>query len=518
MLMIWIGIHNDIREAYTFICLNYEAEEDEIVLVGFSRGAFAARALSFLLDKLGVLRKAGLKHLGVLYEKWNASYKSKDNADANAEWNTMRDKLEQKQLLLKNPCIIACAVWDTVAALPKDELSFVDQKIPRSVRLAVHALALNEQRTQFTPLLWHEDEGRTNPPRLHQCWFLGSHSDVGGGNSYPDLANIAFAWVISHLQNLVGFSEDAIYDITQNIQTELELDPPKTSIRRKGNGHYEFSLHLPVEEFQSRTDTHVGWFALAQRAAGWDHRKPLSSGDRAQEKVHWSVQKLLDKKVVSACRPLELVAAQHRPIEEPRAFERSILAVWIARQCHEALRLILVPDISEEPLPGSETRMMLNVNFSTILQTSPNGQFSTNPWGATADTMSKLSVAIIPIYAVLWPCKEDDNMHPTDDQVPDPWSVLTKAVYASHVSIKVCGEADLDFRTYKNRLLQRQLNGRTLRTPTSTLTLIARFLRWIGIPRSIPTLEGQITIPFAPEGDLIGNHDTQDVLIPERML
>lgn len=516
--MIWIGIHNDIREAYTFICLNYEAKEDEIVLVGFSRGAFAARALNFLLDKLGVLRKAGLRHLGVLYEKWKASYQTEDNIDANTEWNIMRDKLEQKQLLLKDPCITACAAWDTVAALPKDELNFVDQKIPQSVRLAIHALALNEQRTRYTPLLWHEDEGRTEPTRLHQCWFLGSHSDVGGGNSYPDLANITFAWVISHLQNLVGFSEDAIYDVTQNIQTELKLDPPKSSIRRKGNGHYEFLLRLPVEEFQSKTDTHVGWFALAQRAAGWDHRKPLSSGDKAQEKLHWSVQRLLDKKVVSACRPLELVAAQHRPIEEPRAFERSILAVWIARQCHEALRLMLEPEISEQPLPGSETGSILIRTFATILEVSPNGQVSTNIFGVPAVTMSKLSVAIIPIYAVLWPHEEDDNMHPTDDQVPDPWSVLTEAIYASNVSIKVCGEADWNFRTHKNRLIQRPLNGKTFGSPISTLTLIARFRRWIGIPRSIPTLEGQITIPFGPEGDLIGNHDTQDVLIPGRMV
>ena len=63
--------------------------------MGFSRGAFAARALSFLLDKLGILRKAGLKHLGVLYEKWKASYHTHGNADADGEWNTMRDNLEQ---------------------------------------------------------------------------------------------------------------------------------------------------------------------------------------------------------------------------------------------------------------------------------------------------------------------------------------------------------------------------------------------------------------------------------------
>lgn len=476
--------------------------------MGFSRGAFAARALSFLLDKLGVLRKAGLKHLGVLYEKWKTSYQTEDNTDANAEWNTMRDRLKEKQLLLKDPCITACVAWDTVAALSKDELSFVDQRIPQSVRLAIHALALNEQRTQFTPLLWHEDEVRT---RLHQCWFLGSHSDVGGGNSYPDLANIAFAWVISHLQNVVDFSKDAIYDITQNFQTELELDPPPTSIRINGNGHYEFNLHFPVEEFQSKTDTHVGWSALAQRVAGWDYRKPLSSGDEARETVHWSVQRLLDKKIVSVCHPLELIAAQRLDgrIEKPRAFERRVLAVWIARQCHEALRLMLGSDNTGKPLSKSVREFKFNI----IAHNSLNGQVSTNLFGATADRMSKLSVTVIPIYAVLWPLEEDDDTHPIDDQISDPWSVVTETAYASYVSIKICGEAEVNMRTHKNTLFRLPLNGKQFRAITSTLTLIFRFRRWIGISRSVPTLKGQIEMPFASESDLIGNNDIQDVLI-----
>lgn len=176
------------------------------------------------------------------------------------------------------------------------------------------------------------------------------------------------------------------------------------------------------------------------------------------------------------------------------------------------------PDNNTQPLPGNETKSMLRVTFNTLRQSSPNGQVFTNFRAVTADTMSKLSVAIIPIYAVLWPYKKDDNMHPTDDQVPDPWSVVTEAVYASHVSIKVCGEGYWNIRAYKNRLFGRSLNGMLFGMPTSTLTPIARFRCWIGIPRSIPTLEGQITIPFAPEGGLIGNYDTQDVLIPERMV
>ena len=511
MLITRIGIHNDIREAYTFICLNYDNEEDEIVLVGFSRGAFAARALSYLLDKLGVLRKAGLKHLGVLYEKWKTSYQNEDDTDAHNKWNAMRDRLEQDQLLSKNPCISAFAAWDTVAALRKDELNFVNQKIPQSVRVAIHALALNEQRTQYTPLLWHEDEERTGPTRLHQCWFLGSHSDVGGGNPSPDLANITFAWVISYLQHLVAFSEEAIYDITQNFQTELELKPLRPSIRINGNGYYIFSLHLPVEEFQSKTDTQVDWFAWAQRATGWGYRKALSSGDRAQERVHWSVQRLLDKKIVSSCPPLKLIAAQHRQVEEPRIFERQILAVWIARQCHEALKVMLGHSVNELPLPGIEA------NFTTLRHTNPGGQVSKSYFAATNDERSTLSLATIPIYAILWWHEKDGKMHLTDDHIPDPWSVETTTVYASHVSIKVVGEVDFNVQSHKNRPIKLSLNGRTLGKPTSTLTRIAQLRHWIGIPGSIAVLEGQIKIPFAPEGDLIGNHNTQNIPIPGHM-
>lgn len=150
--------------------------------MGFSQDAFAARALSYLLDKPGVLRKAGLKHLGVLYETWNASYQNGDDTDAHTKWNTMRDNLEQDQLLLKDHRISVFAARDTVAALSKKELSFVDQKIPQSVRVAIHALALKEQRTRFTPLLWHEDGGGQGQRDCINVGFLRSHSDVRGGN------------------------------------------------------------------------------------------------------------------------------------------------------------------------------------------------------------------------------------------------------------------------------------------------------------------------------------------------
>ena len=83
--------------------------------------------------------------------------------------------------------IRACTVWDTVSALGNPLLKSskasmlprVDTHVPEVVELALHALALNEYRKHFLPDLWKSH----NPQKtlLKQCWFLGAHSDVGGG-------------------------------------------------------------------------------------------------------------------------------------------------------------------------------------------------------------------------------------------------------------------------------------------------------------------------------------------------
>lgn len=134
---------------------------------------------------------------------------------------------------------------------------------------------------------------------------------------------------------------------------------------------------------------------------------------------------------------------------------------------------------------------MFRFTFSTLCHMSSDGKVFKEYFRATPNAMIKLSITIIPIYAVLWAHREDNDTHPDDNQVRDPWSVVTKAQYASHISIKVCGEAVFNLRMAKNRPYEILLNGKTLNTPTSTLTRIARFLRWIGIRRSIPILEGK---------------------------
>jgi uncharacterized protein (DUF2235 family) len=110
-------------------------------------------------------------------------------------------------------------LWDTVAAygLPIVEmtrgvdkwlwpLELPDQDFNSAIKKARHALAIDEERQTFSPVLWNETDENTKPSgeirsasdeTLLQVWFSGVHSNVGGG--YPDdaMANVSFAWMLA---------------------------------------------------------------------------------------------------------------------------------------------------------------------------------------------------------------------------------------------------------------------------------------------------------------------------------
>jgi hypothetical protein len=62
-------ILQDIVECYRFICDNY-AVGDEIVLIGFSRGAFTARSVADMVCTLGFLNHAGIEQLPHIFNDY----------------------------------------------------------------------------------------------------------------------------------------------------------------------------------------------------------------------------------------------------------------------------------------------------------------------------------------------------------------------------------------------------------------------------------------------------------------
>jgi hypothetical protein len=99
-------------------------------------------------------------------------------------------------------------VWDTVDAvgLPIAAPAFVnhviysfkfpDRILNSSVAHACHALALDEERESFAPVLW--DETKTpDPARIEQVWFAGVHSNVGGGYPRQGMSLVPLDWIMT---------------------------------------------------------------------------------------------------------------------------------------------------------------------------------------------------------------------------------------------------------------------------------------------------------------------------------
>jgi hypothetical protein len=91
--------------------------------------------------------------------------------------------------------------WDSKNVKP---YSFVNTKVAQQVQHAFHALAIDEHRNLFSPTLWEQPDEPHRLNILKQCWFPGSHSNIGG--SWPDagISNISLAWMISMLEDTDG--------------------------------------------------------------------------------------------------------------------------------------------------------------------------------------------------------------------------------------------------------------------------------------------------------------------------
>ncbi len=219
------GLVTRIVRGYTFISRNYQVG-DRIFIIGFSRGAYTARALAGLIAARGLLdaQKVDLAtNREQAYRLGSAEWFAyrRQALDSRKDW---LNKLEEiafdlpgflqappKAPRIADVAMEAVVVWDTVGALgipaynlktdtQLDVFQFADLKLSAKVRNGRHVVAVDERRSNFTPTLWNAD------PRIVQVLCPGSHSDVGGG--YPvdgnqsGLSDGTLQWVTGELTRL----------------------------------------------------------------------------------------------------------------------------------------------------------------------------------------------------------------------------------------------------------------------------------------------------------------------------
>jgi len=281
-----IGLKRNVIDIYSFCCRNYQPG-DRIFGFGFSRGAFTIRVVAGFIARVGLVRYDGNDaHLARDAEIAYRHYRKARNFHSGIfvkQLRALRDFVSHfifrkptfEQLSVREiDKIDFLGVWDTVDAYggPIEEitravdyfywpLSMPDQFMNYKIGRACHALALEEERDAFRPILWDDRyvrEGdrlfpvghnwtppRTPDPgkphiddeRISQVWFVGVHSDIGGGYSRDGLAHHALAWMMqrAHVYGL-------FYLPLQQDLLELRVDPyDKLNDSRHGlSGYYRY--------------------------------------------------------------------------------------------------------------------------------------------------------------------------------------------------------------------------------------------------------------------------------------
>lgn len=199
-LMMGRGLSSRIIQAYGWLSKEYRPG-DRIYMFGYSRGAFAIRSLAGMIARIGLLHPDRVNqryiHLAWRYYSEGGPYH-------------LIERFQRQRTRLDVPVrMVGC--FDTVMALgirlpllwmlTEPRFRFHDTHLGREVEYGFQALALNETRAAFQPILWDDN---SEARHIEQMWFQGAHADIGGQLSGLEfarpLANIPLVWMLNHAQ------------------------------------------------------------------------------------------------------------------------------------------------------------------------------------------------------------------------------------------------------------------------------------------------------------------------------
>jgi hypothetical protein len=205
-----VGLDRNVRELYTFLVRHWE-KGDRIYMFGFSRGAFTVRLLADLIASCGLLdlqRIPSEKELNRLVKSaYSCSLKGYYYPAIPRTFKGKFSRYKQDGEV----DIHFMGVWDTVGAigLPFKEVRYAMHNwmrygfrglaLNKNVKRACQAMSIDDCRESFHPIVWNE-RTEEQPGRIHQVWFAGVHSNVGGGYPKKQLALVALDWMIQQVK------------------------------------------------------------------------------------------------------------------------------------------------------------------------------------------------------------------------------------------------------------------------------------------------------------------------------
>lgn len=255
------GLDEKIKSSYKKLCENFN-EDDEIYLIGFSRGAYTARSLGALIRKCGLSDDCSDDTYARALEIYRKQDATPDTEEAlrfraekssryvvtgkDIEWRTLHvpgfsvDKV--KSLNIK-----FLGVMDTVGALGIPEggvlgfLKFWNRKYrfhntnaSSMYENICHIVSLDETRTAYAPTLFsnldelNREHGKTPDAAdapFREVWAPGNHGSVGGGGDITGLSHTALLYLCGRMQGLgVAFNQAALDRVRAGADPLVSLD------------------------------------------------------------------------------------------------------------------------------------------------------------------------------------------------------------------------------------------------------------------------------------------------------
>ncbi|PWN93216.1 hypothetical protein FA10DRAFT_290332 [Acaromyces ingoldii] len=225
------AIAEHILDAYRWL-MNVHRKGDEVYVMGFSRGSYAAGCFCGLLESIGLLPRENTQMIATgwdIYAEYSKDVTLETTWEAARSFRTSFSKLVRIHFL---------GMWDCVASIGTgNEAPYAFPQHRGTVQHVYHAMALDEGRNRFSVLRF-SDHFSNYPPLyravhssqadfkreielakalktdIHEVWFPGNHTDVGGGGHNDVLLKEA----VTQSQWLVG--DDLV------IETEKRVPHP----------------------------------------------------------------------------------------------------------------------------------------------------------------------------------------------------------------------------------------------------------------------------------------------------
>ena len=296
------------KDAYKFLKDNYH-EGNEVFIFGFSRGAFAAQILVGFCEWCGLIKPGADLSIDDLFKRYLDATR-KDQEDKVEEAVSRRELLKMREGGMKLSAqstklldgtievpIKFIGVFDTVRAaglealLPHrwrdaqqesdvsrwrphhlvsatfcwlfgETLQENDIKsrgtlvcrytrhLPEIVESAFQALAVDEHRASFAERVWIVPKNGYCPKRIEQRWFIGAHSNVGGGYKNNGLHLTPLRWMMAN-------ADRAGLRFKEGIDSEVE---PRKELIRDSFSEFPYGIfkHFNKRRYRPIMATRVG--------------------------------------------------------------------------------------------------------------------------------------------------------------------------------------------------------------------------------------------------------------------